>query len=477
MTLSFGVLAHVVLQMMTAVRALSRRDRQPASRAAWLLLIAALPVIGIVFYYLFGETKIGVRTARRMEEATKRLGRPRTAEKVKTAAAAIPVQFRQVFRRAEAVNGFWPLGGNTALLPPDENAAIRALIDDIDAARHHVHLLFYIWLEDGNGLRVLDAVERAAARGVTCRLLIDGLGSRHMARSRRWRRLGKAGVKTAITFKMRWLLFHIFFARIDLRNHRKIAVIDGKIGYCGSQNCADPEFRVKAKYAPWVDMLMRFEGPVVDQLQHLFAIDWMAHGREDISAVLDDPIPADPAGFHAIAVGTGPTIDNRAVSDLFALLMAAAEDEVIISTPYFVPDDTLLRAIHGAALRGVTVTLILPERNDSFFVARASRSYYSDLLGAGVRIAEYRKGLLHAKTLTVDGRAACIGSANMDRRSFELNFENNLIFVSEAVTGLIRARQLTYLSDAHELGREQIDTQRWSSRMIDNLFATMGPLL
>ncbi len=474
MTLSFGVLAHIALQVITAVRALSRRDRQPASRAAWLLLIAALPIVGIVFYFLFGETKIGGRTARRMENATKRLGHLRAAE---SSAAQIPAQFRQVFRRAMAVNGFHPLAGNTAHLPADEHAAIDSLIADIDAARDHVHLLFYIWLEDGNGLRVLDAVERAAARGVTCRLLIDGLGSRQMARSERWRRLSEAGVMTAITFKMRWLLFHIFFARIDLRNHRKIAVIDGRTGYCGSQNCADPEFRVKAKYAPWVDTLLRIEGPVVGQLQHLFAIDWMTHGREDISTVLDDPIAPDPQGFPAIVVGSGPTVDNRAISDIFALLMASAEDEVIISTPYFVPDDTLQRAIHGAALRGVKVTLILPERNDSFFVARASRSYYSDLLRAGVRIAEYRKGLLHAKTLTVDGRAACIGSANMDRRSFELNFENNLILASESATGLIRARQLSYLSDARQLDRKQVEARHWIGRMIDNLFATMGPLL
>ncbi|WP_347310624.1 cardiolipin synthase [Defluviimonas sp. SAOS-178_SWC] len=474
MTLSFGVLAHITLQVITAARALSRRDRQPASRAAWLLLIAALPFVGIVFYFLFGETKIGGRTAQRMANATRRLGHLRGG---KTSEAEIPAQFRQVFRRAVAVNGFRPLAGNTASLPPDENAEIAALIADIDAARDHVHLLFYIWLEDGNGLRVLDAVERAAARGVTCRLLIDGLGSRRMARSARWRRLGETGVKTAITFKMRWLLFHIFFARIDLRNHRKIAVIDGRTGYCGSQNCADPEFRVKAKYAPWIDTFLRIEGPVVGQLQHIFAIDWMTHGQEDISAMLDDPVPADPAGFPAIVVGSGPTVDNRAVSDLFALLLASAEDEVIITTPYFVPDDTLQRAIHGAALRGVNVTLILPERNDSFFVARASRSYYPDLLRAGVRIAEYRKGLLHAKTLTVDGRAACIGSANMDRRSFELNFENNLILASEDVTGLIRTRQLAYLSDARELACEEVETRHWITRMVDNLFATMGPLL
>ncbi len=473
MTLSFGILIHLLLQTLTGLRALTRRGRQPASRAAWLLLVVALPGIGILLYLLFGETNIGARTGRRMEEATKLLGRPRD---VAMPDAAVPAQFAQVFRRAGVVNGFHSVAGNRATLTPDENAAIAALIADIDAARNHVHLLFYIWLQDGNGSAVLDAVERAASRGVTCRVLIDGLGSRTLARSARWRSLRDKGVQTAITFKMRWLLLHVFYGRVDLRNHRKIAVIDGKTAYCGSQNCADPEFRVKARYAPWVDILLRLEGPVAGQLQHLFAIDWMTHAGEDISAVLDETAPGD-GGCPAIAVGTGPSIDSRAVSDLFAMMLAAAEREAVITTPYFVPDETLLRAIHAAAVRGVSVTLILPARNDSFFVARASRSYFSELVGCGVCLAEFEGGLLHAKTMTVDGRAACIGSANMDRRSFELNYENNVYLVSEEVTAAIRARQQAYLDRSRILTRAEAEEERVLPRALNNLFATMGPLL
>lgn len=476
MTVSFGVLVHLALQLLTALRALTKRDRQPASRAAWLLLIASVPVAGIVLYYLFGETNIGNRTRRRMAEVTERLG-TRLPEGPAVPLPDLPVALRPVFRRAASVNGFAPVAGNAATLPPDEASAVDALVADIDAARDHVHLLFYIWLEDGNGARVLDAVERAAARGVACRLLIDGLGSRALARSGRWTALAPAGVRTAITFKMRWLLAHIFFARIDLRNHRKIAVIDGRTGYCGSQNCADPAFLPKKRFGPWVDIMIRVEGPVVRQLQHLFAIDWMTHAGEDIATLLDAPPDPVPGGFPAIAVGTGPTIDNRAVSDIFAMLLAAAQEEAIITTPYFVPDDTLHRAICGAARRGVRVTMILPARNDSVFVARASRSYYSDLLRAGVRLAEYQGGLLHAKTLTVDGRATCLGSANMDRRSFELNFENNLVLVSDEVTGQVRARQLGWLSRATVLGPAHGQSWPLLVRAVNNLFATMGPLL
>ncbi|MCB2127565.1 MAG: cardiolipin synthase [Rhodobacteraceae bacterium] len=473
MSITFSLLVHFVLQMLTGLRALTRRGRSPASRAAWLLLVLALPGLGVVLYFLFGETNIGARTRRRMNAATKRLAGP---SEMSEAAVVLPAQFSQVFARAAAVNGFQPAGGNRATVEPEGDGAFTALIADIDKATAHVHLLFYIWLDDNNGSAVLDAVERAAARGVTCRLLIDGMGSRALARSERWIALRKKGIRTAITFQMRWLFLHLFFGRVDLRNHRKIAVIDGRIAYCGSQNCADPEFRVKAKYAPWVDIFLRLEGPSVRQLQHLFAIDWMTHAGEDISTVLG---PAEPVtgGFPAIVVGTGPSIDSRAISDLFAMMLAAAEREAIISTPYFVPDETLLRAFHSAATRGVAVTLILPARNDSFFVSRASRSYFGELMQSGVRIAEFQGGLLHAKTMTIDGCATCIGSANMDRRSFELNYENNVYLVSEEITADVRDRQHGYLAASRLLSHGTVEKERLWSRAVNNLFATMGPLL
>ncbi len=475
MTLSFGIVLHFLAQFVTAIRALTRKDREPASRAAWLLLVIAVPVIGVVAYFLVGEANIGRRTARRMTAARIALSEHRPAEAV--AAPEIPEAFAPVFRRAGSVNGFAVAGGNAARLMPDETAAIDALVAEIDAARAHVHMLFYIWLEDRNGTRLLEAVERAAARGVTCRLLIDGVGSWRLARSPRWAGLRAKGVKTAITFRMLWLPLHVFLARADLRNHRKIAVIDGQAAFCGSQNCADPEFRPKARFAPWVDLMMRLEGPVVRQLQHLFAVDWMTHAREEIADLLDiDPAPV-AGGFPAVAVGTGPNIDSHAVSDLFAMLLNGAAREAVITTPYFVPDETLKRAIVGAALRGVAVTLILPARVDSVFVARASRSYYLPLLNAGVRLAEYQPGLMHAKTMTIDGTAACIGSANMDRRSFELNYESNLYLVSEEVAGEIRARQMRYLSESRVVTRAEVVAWPWYRRAIYNLFATAGPLL
>ena len=213
-----------------------------------------------------------------------------------------------LFRLGETINGFPPVGGNKAYLTADSNAAIDAMVADMDAAEDHIHLIFYIWLADNNGLKVVEALKRAAARGVTCRAMADGLGSRAMIRSKHWKEMRDAGVKVAVALPIGNPLLRPFHGRIDLRNHRKIVVIDDRITYCGSQNCADPEFRVKPKFAPWVDALMRFEGPIARQNQHVFVGDWMTYVDEDIRSMLEAPIRAPDAGFPAQVIATGPTV-------------------------------------------------------------------------------------------------------------------------------------------------------------------------
>ncbi len=316
------------------------------------------------------------------------------------------------------------------------------MVADIDAAADHVHVLFYIWLPDRNGCRIAEALKRAAARGVTCRAMADDLGSRSLIRSEHWAAMRAAGVHVAAGMPIGNPLLRALNGRIDLRNHRKIVVIDDRITYCGSQNCADPEFLVKAKYAPWVDAVMRFEGPIARQNQFLFASDWMTYVDEDLDAILRAPLPAPvPGGFVAQVIGTGPTVRYSAMPEMFAALLFAARREVVLTTPYYVPDESMHNALCTTAYRGVDTTIVFPARNDSRVVGAASRSYYADLLGAGVRIHEYEGGLLHTKSVTVDGEVTLIGSANMDRRSFELNYENNILFHDCALTASMRARQ------------------------------------
>lgn len=262
-----------------------------------------------------------------------------------------------------------------------------------------------------------------------------------------------------------------------MRNHRKIVVIDDRITYCGSQNCADPEFRVKPKFAPWVDALMRFDGPIARQNQHVFVSDWMTYVREDVLSLLEAPIRATNPGFAAQVIATGPTVRNSAMPETFETLMHAARRELVITTPYYVPNEAMQAALCAAAHRRVETTIIFPARNDSWEVSAASRSYYRDLLEAGVKIHEYVGGLLHTKSMTVDGDVTLIGSANLDRRSFDLNFENNILFYDEALTAMLRARQDVYLASSNEVTLTEVDAWSMRRRLWNNTVGMLGPLL
>ncbi|GAB1380576.1 phospholipase D-like domain-containing protein [Pararhodobacter aggregans] len=464
---------HYALQIGVMVRALTRPDREPASRVAWVLVILGLPAAGIALYLMLGEVSPGRRRVARMREVRQALPVAVPGQ----GAAPLPAPARAAFGRGAAVNGFSPVGGNRAELAADSDAAIAGIVADIDAARESVHILVYIWLDDRNGRALMAALARAAARGVTCRAMVDGLGSRGVLKSAAWAAMTAAGVRTGIAFDTSWAAARLLLGRIDIRNHRKIFVIDGRIAWCGSQNCADPAFLPKARFAPWVDIMLRLEGPVAWQMQALFAADWMAQGGDDILGALAVAPAAAPEGFPALAVGTGPDLSANAVPDMVALLLAAAEREVVISTPYFVPTQGLDEAIRATALRGVSVTLILPARNDSRMVAWASRSTYAGLLRAGVAIHEFQPGLLHAKTLTVDGGLAMIGSANLDRRSFELNFENVMLIADAPTCGLIRERQQVYLVQSRQVSGDDVSGWSLPKRLLYNAAGIVSPVL
>jgi len=470
---------HILIQIALTVRVLLRPHRDPASRLAWIVVIVSLPVLGILGYVLLGEVSIGRRRIRRMREVLEQMPDVAIAEGVgaKSLQPDIPERYAHLFRVGHSISGFEPIGCNRAHLLEDSDATIDAMVADIDAAQDHVHLLFYIWLPDNNGCKVADALKRAAARGVTCRAMADDLGSRTMIRSTHWQTMRAAGVRLARALPIGNPLLRSLTGRIDLRNHRKIVVIDDRVTYCGSQNCADPEFLVKAKYAPWVDAMVRFEGPIARQNQHLFAGDWMAHVDDDIDDLLRWPIRPTVPGLAAQVIGTGPTVRYSAMPEMFESLIYSARRELVITTPYYVPDDPIQAALCASARRGVETTIVFPARNDSWVVAAASRSYYRDLLAAGVRIFEYQGGLLHTKSLTLDGEITLIGSANMDRRSFELNYENNILLYAPALTADMRRRQESYIAKSFPVAIESVDEWTWRRRLWNNTIAMLGPVL
>jgi cardiolipin synthase len=465
----------VIAELAVLLRAILRPHREPASRLAWVIIILVAPIIGMIAYLLLGETR--VRRRRFGELIDKALPRPSSdatlVQRIDRSDHGAP------FALARTVNGIGPTAGNSAMLAADSDSAIDSMVADVDSAQQHVHLTTYIWLEDGNGLKMKEALIRAAKRGIKVRVLADALGSRRFIHSNHWRDLIASGaeMRAALPFGDPFRI--LLRGRIDLRNHRKSLVIDNRLAWVGSQNLADPEFRIKARFAPWVDIMTRWEGPVALHCQFLFVSDWMGEGGNDISRCLGElPTQPGPAGtIVAQVIGTGPIFAYDAMPTCFSELIHSAREELAVTTPYFVPDGQLLYALLAAARRGVRVILVFPKRNDSRFVAGASRSYYADLLKAGAQIFEFRPGLLHAKTMVVDRQVALIGSANLDLRSFELNFENNILFADAAFAEAIRDRQDEFIAQSDAVTADQINRCGVGTRLWRNALAMLSPLL
>jgi cardiolipin synthase len=451
-----AVIAEYAARVLVGAIILLRSRGTPTVRLAWLVVVFAVPVVGVVAYLLVGEVRFGRRRARRHRRIAERIGgraavhfaRPEPLDEL------ICREHSQIAYLAESVGGNMPHGGHTLHLFGDTDLFIQALVEDIAQARAHCHLEFYIYLDDHSGQRVAEALMDAAGRGVTCRLLVDGVGSVGFLRSHLRKRMQTRGV--AVVEALPTSLLRLPFARIDLRNHRKLVVIDGMIGYCGSQNIADAEFAIKPKYAPWVDAMVRLRGPAVRDLQVLFP---------------------SPDGAVVQIMGTGPDAYNEALRQITQTSLHAAREELIITTPYFVPDEATATALYTTARRGVDTTLVVPARNDSPLVAAASRSFYERLLEAGVQVHEYQQGLLHAKTMTLDRRLALVTTANFDRRSFELNFEVSLVVYDSDFASELRLLQKAYIDGSRTVSETQWKRRGWPRRLWQNTAGMLGPIL
>ena len=300
----------ILADVAVLIRVLLRPHREPASRIAWAVVIIALPVLGIIAYLLLGEVRISLKRRVRGREIEARLPRPKGEEKL---AEKIAGGFYDApFALGQSINCLPPTSGNKVSLAADSNVAIDEMVADIDAATSTVHLCAYIWLGDTNGCKIKNALSRAVSRGVTVRAMADALGSRLFIRSEQWRELADNGVEVRVALPVGNPLWTIVRGRVDLRNHRKSLIVDNRIAWVGSQNFADPEFRIKPRYAPWVDVMSRWDGPVARHCQYLFVSDWIGDGGEDISSLLAEPVAERGRGRGRGAIGqvfgTGPTV-------------------------------------------------------------------------------------------------------------------------------------------------------------------------
>jgi len=466
-TISEWVIRLVMLPVVT-------RRRKPDAAMAWLLMIFFLPWAGLILFLILGTVQFpGSRRRRAAKmyakietEAQRFRGHPNVVR------PDLGPQLETTIQVAERLGNFPILSGNQATFLAETDEFINRLVEDIDNARNHVHLLFYIFRDDETGMRVIDALSRAVKRGVRCRVLVDDVGSRKSLRSL-LPRMHAADIDIYSMLPVG--IFRRRMARIDMRNHRKLAVIDGAIGYTGSQNIVNANYGHKD--LAWHDIMVRLTGPITIELQAIFVTDWHQESREILTGpdIFVEPVLA--GDVPAQTLPSGPIFPVENYQRLVVSALHGAHRRVIITTPYFVPDEPLLQAIQIAVWRGVTIDLIVPQRCDQVIVGAAARAYYEDVLDAGANLYLYTKGLVHSKTMTVDDSIALIGSSNFDIRSFEINFELSMLLYGDDVTQRLRQQQLKYLLDSR-----QLDAQTWRQRssakkLLENSFRLLSPIL
>jgi cardiolipin synthase len=472
-------LADWIIRIGLSVRVILRRLPVGVS-LAWLMVILILPFVGAVLYLTLGEYRLGRRRARRAaayrETSGVEQGKPQPDAFEVTILGA---EGAALARLAQSVLSAPVLPGNRLQLLENAAAAFPALIADIDQAHSSCQLEFYIWSPGGQADELGAALMRAARRGVPCHVLVDAIGSKAFLRSDLARDLRQAGVQVAAA--LRPDLLSLFLVRPDLRLHRKIAVFDGEVGYTGSLNLADPRlFKQEAGVGQWVDALARVQGPAVDALADTFREDWALETGETLKPLRPDPdarSEATPGKAAVQVLPTGPDARVEAIEQVVLMAIYAARREVVLTTPYFVPSESLLYALLSAAGRGVEVTLIVPAKVDSRMVHYASRAFQTDLLVAGVRVALFQGGLLHTKSITVDGQFSLFGSLNLDPRSLRLDFEITLAVYDADFTSDLRRLQQHYVDGSARLGLATCRARSVRERLAEDSARLVGPLL
>lgn len=446
-------------------------NRRPQTAMAWLLAIFFIPYFGFLAFVAFGSRRLPKK--RRLAQLSindhlrQRSALLGDAIIVSTedlaARPELPHWVRQTVTMNERLGAMPMVAGNRVSFYPEYYSSLEAMAAAIDEAQSTVHVEFYIMSFDPVTRGFFEALERAHLRGVTVRVLYDHLASRRVPQYRDLvRELTRIGVEHRAMLPLQpWRGVYL---RPDLRNHRKLLVIDSVVAYTGSQNIIEPAYRQRRHHSRglnWLDLMISIQGPLADSLEALFVTDWFQETNE----LLDTPSPMTPADTSAASVWaqvvpSGPAFEGENNLRLFNSMVYGARRRLVLSSPYFVPDESMRYAITTAAERGVEVHLLVSEIGDQPLVFYAQRSYYEELLRAGVRIWLYRAPtILHAKFIIVDDQTSVIGSSNIDMRSFSLNLEVSVLIASTEVVSGLEGLAADYMSNSRELTREA-----WSAR-------------
>ncbi|VFP83221.1 cardiolipin synthase [Candidatus Erwinia haradaeae] len=447
----------------------------------WLLIIYILPLVGIIAYLSLGELHLGKCRSERVRSMwpsmaiwLKNLHSIQHLCSTKNSDIAQPL-----FQLCENRQGISGITGNQLQLLTNSNVTLRTVVRDVQQACHNIEMVFYIWQPGGQADEVAEALIAAAQRGVRCRLLLDSAGSVEFFRTEWPGRMRRAGIDVVEALPVS--LLRIFLRRMDLRQHRKVVLIDNYIAYTGSMNLVDPRFfKPHTKAGQWVDLMARMEGPIATTMGIIYSADWeMETGKRILPPTPDANLTLlKPHNDHTILViASGPCFPDNMIHQAILTAVFSARKKIIITTPYLIPTDDLLHAICIAAHRGVDVSIIIPRYNDSFLVRWASRAFFSELLEAGVKIYQFEGGLLHSKSILIDGQLSLVGTVNLDMRSLWLNFEITIVIDHHEFGSKLARIHNHYIAQSCLVDARCWLQRAYWQRIIERLFYFFSPLL
>lgn len=475
----YSVLALIaVLSTLLIIIIILSENRNPVKSLAWVTVLLLLPVVGLILYMFFGRSIKNTRMISRRSRRKLRRRECRTFSDPKSAGLT-PESVQQI-NLGRSLTGAQYYAGNTVEVFTRGADKFDSLERDLRQARDSINMQYYIFEDDETGRRIADILAERAAAGVKVRLIYDHVGSFHV-RSRFFKHLRQRGIDAQPFFKV---TFPQFGTHVNWRNHRKLCIIDQTVAYLGGMNVANRYIDGGKNFASWRDTHVRVEGPVVQALQYSFIVDWnfMGGGLIEDKAVENPALLREPRqgavdGVGAQMLTSGPTAQWSNIALSLHKAIANARRRVYIQTPYFLPTEALLKALQSAALAHVDVRLLVPERSDSVMLTHASNSYISECLKAGIKIYQYKVGMLHSKMIIVDDEFVTIGSTNFDFRSFDYNFEANLFFYSTEFN-----RRMLEVFRADIANSERVLPEQWHrrpmpKRMAESVLRLLSPVL
>jgi cardiolipin synthase len=457
--------------VISAFLAVMLDNRQPIKTIAWILFLFLVPVVGLLFYYFFGQN---IRRERRFNKKSfGELTHKPLVQFVRQSTIDYPEKYVSLIRFFKMNSIALPFSGNAADFYTEGRDFVDSLVKDISQARHHVHLEFYIIEDDGVGRRVAEALAEAVERGVQVRFLYDDVGC-WTVKKRFFRHMENQGIRVAAFGQVH---FRRLSHRVNYRNHRKLTVIDGCIGYIGGMNLAD-RYVYGEKGGNWRDLHMRITGAAVYGIQQLFIADWYHAAEEMISSAefFPETIPMAQPGALVQIVSTAPFGKWPTIMMGFDRVIQNARKYIFIQTPYFMPTETVLESLQTAALSGVKVQIMVPLKPGGFWMTWANESYYGDVLKAGAEVFAYKPGMLHAKAMIVDDDFCSVGSANLDFRSLGQTFEDSAFIYDTEMTQRVKQLFIDARQDCMKIDLDMWNGRNLRRRILESFVRIFSPL-